>query len=145
MNNRRRAQLNSCESWLYGVKSEVVKVRDGIASLGSLKTTLDSWSKSVDVIANSIGKVETEEEEAYSSVPFNLSWGNTADKISDALGLVGTAKDSTEFLKNDIDDVEEVYIKSFLPSFNPKQVLEKLDALIDNIESAIESIKEARS
>ena len=145
MNNNRRARLSMCASNLQTLKYYAEDAKEAIDKLISLKSELDSWSKQVDSISSSLEDIETEEQAALDSIPDSFQMGDIANSIEDALFEIGNAKDETGALKQNIDEIEETYISTFLPGFSPNSLMDKLDSFMDDIDVAIDSIKEAKA
>lgn len=144
MNNNRRARLSICSSNLDILKVSAERIKDSINTLSDLKKELDFWSSYVNKIASSLEDIEKEEQDALDSIPESFQMGDIASSIEDALFSLSGAKEDTNALKDLIDKVEDTYIKSFLPGFNPENTLEELDNFIEGIEAAKENIAEAK-
>ena len=144
MNNNRRARLSSSLSELSNLHYSVERVKDAIEILGKLKENLDWWSNRVNSIETSIGDIESEEQYALESIPDNFQFGNIASSIDDSLFQIGIAKSCVTSLKDNIDSIENSYISSFLPSFNPSELLDELDDFIEKIEEAKNEVVEAK-
>lgn len=145
MNNNRRSRLATCASKLSTLILFVESVKEAIDTLCNLKEKLDIWSNYVDTILTSLEGIEEEEQKALDSIPDNLQLGDIASSIELSLSLMSEAIKSTNTLKDFIDGLEDSYLKTFLPGFNPEEVLDKLDGLIESIEVARDDVEEAKS
>lgn len=145
MNNQRRSLLSLCASNLTTVRYSIERVKDSINTLISLKDELDFWSNQVNSVSSSMESIERAEQDALESIPNNFQFGTIANKIDDALFSLGFAVKSVDSLKGIIDGVEDSYIKSFLSSFSPEELQDKLDELIEAIDDAKNNIEEAKA
>ncbi len=145
MNNNRRSRLSMCVSNLHTLKYYAEDVNEAIKKLISLKSELDSWSEQVDSITTSLEDIETEEQAALDSIPDSFQMGDIASSIEDALYEISNAKEETGALKQKIDEIEDIYIKTFLPGFSPKGLMDILDTFIEDIDVAKDSINEAKA
>ena len=144
MNNNRRAKLSMCASNLHSLQYYAEGVKEAINNLISLKSELDSWSEQVDSISSSLDDIEAEEQAALGSIPYSFQSGDIANSIEDALFEISNAKEEIGALKQKIDEIEEKYLKTFLPGFNPMELMDMLDTFIEDIEVARNSINEAK-
>lgn len=145
MNNNRRARLSMCALNLHSLQYYAEGVKEAINKLISLKSELDSWSEQVDSISSSLEDIEAEEQAALDSIPYSFQMGDIANSIEDALFEISNAKEETGALKQNIDEIEEKYLNTFLPGFSPKELMDMLDTFIEDIDVAKDSINEAKT
>ena len=145
MNNTRRATLSLCSTHLSNLKLFVTGVKDSIKKLENLKEEIDLWSSYVDSVTKNIESVEKGEKAALESIPDNLQFGLLASNLEESLSLVEDALSEVNSLKDSIDQIEDTYITSFLSTFDPEALLDKLDEFIEAIVEAKDKVEEARA
>lgn len=139
MNNNRRQRLQSCRNSLGYIKISLEAAVDKLNYLLNFKQEINDLSKDVISISERLKRIYDEEENAYNSLPENLQFSDMADKIGFAMGDIEDAINNTDKLLDNFDALEEVYFQ-FLGSYNPQQLICKIESVMNGIALAQQDI-----
>lgn len=142
MNNMRRQKLYSCSSKIGLLGFQIESTLEKLKDLLKFKEEIDQMSQYVSSTVKEIQEIYNEEEEAYYSLPDNLQYSDIGMGIDYAMGNIEDAKGDVEKLFEQLDSLEETYYK-FLGTYNPEELICKLESVAEVVNDTKESIEYA--
>jgi uncharacterized coiled-coil DUF342 family protein len=144
MNNSRRKKIDGCISSLNAAQYTIDKIKENLEKTLKLKEELDLFSYMIHNNQKKINEINSEEEDAYSSLPDNLLNSITGYDMDTAMQYLSTASNKHDTLLELIDKLDELYTTKFIGTYNPKELLEKIDEISNKIDDCTSDLDRAK-
>lgn len=144
MNNKRRQKLDTCKWMLGSISAEAQDIKSQLEEILKLKEKLDRWSQETSNALERLNAILDEENEALMAIPDNFQMGEVSFNIENSVVDIEEAIEETKKILDLIDTVEDKFNSLPLRAIDYSGFNDSLDSLENGVESAQDSIINAK-